>query len=120
MTDFGYGTGGLTTVRDPLAADAVAAVQASDNDSSNTVIAYTAGGLVERVTLPSAAAGPAHSYNYDTGQTTVQLVGVTGPAEPAAYYRLATYDAAGRSRINYDATEVRVSEPPGTRSMTDP
>lgn len=114
VTDFGYDATGLVRVRDPLAADAVAAGKATNDDTSRTLIHYT-GALVDSVTLPQPGTNPAlrpgHTYEYPAeGQTKVHVAGLTGTNEPNGYNRLVTYDAAGRSLQEYDATGVKVTD----------
>jgi RHS repeat-associated protein len=110
VTDFGYdAVGRLTKVRDPLQADAVAAAQATNDDTSRTLISYTGtdrwNSKVSGVQLarPSAAvtARPEHTYTYLTSQTEVDVTGLT---QPSGFGRKVAFDAAGRLLTDWDAT----------------
>ena len=108
VTDFGYTTGLLTAIRDPLAADMVAAHTRADDSKVNTLIAYDGSNRVSSVTLPKAqgtdldAVRPAHTYTYpSTSETKVNVAGLS-PA--SGYVRDVTYDIAGRTLTDTDAT----------------
>ena len=110
LTDFSYGSNGLVrAVRDPLAADWVATDPATrDNDTTRTVVGYdmAASPRATGVTAPAPLPGetqPAHTYTYGTGQTTVDVAGVSNHA------RVVTYDAALRPLQTTDAAGVTTS-----------
>jgi RHS repeat-associated protein len=101
ITDFTYDSSGrLASIRDPLAADAVAA-GAVPGMTVTTNIAYDTPALPGRVasiTQPQPQAGqarPAHSYFYGAGETDVTVAGVTGA-------RRTTFDTAGRETADAD------------------
>ena len=69
VTDFAYNGGRLTTVRDPLLADALRLGLAGvpNDDTTRTVVAYDSAARVASVTLPAPASGaarPGHTYQY--------------------------------------------------------
>ena len=112
VTDFAYAGGRLIKMRDPLAADAVAATSTTgvpDDDTSRTLIDYDAGGRVASVALPVPNAGtvpaaprPAHSYEY--ASLTETRVHVAGLGESAGFARKVTMDGEGRLLTDTDAT----------------
>lgn len=93
VTDFAYTGNQLIKVRDPLAADAVAAGVRTDDATVTTEISYdTASGQVTEVKLPAATAGATRlvrTYAYSSGSTTIDLPGI-------ANNRVVQFDAAGR------------------------
>jgi RHS repeat-associated protein len=103
VTDFGYNAaGGLEAIRDPLAADAVAAGVRTNDNSTRTLIAYDASTpprvqSIERAAPTAAALRPKHTYAYGTGSTTVTVAGISGTA------RTVTYDATLRATSDADA-----------------
>lgn len=112
LTDFAYAGGVLTKIRDTLAADAVAAGKAVDDDTTRTVIDYDASGRARAVTQPAPAAGqprPAHTYTYTTStdaNITTQL-DVAGLTEPSGYGRKITWvpDYSDRNPTKYTLTD---------------
>ncbi len=133
VTDFAYdGSSRLVKVRDPLAADAVAAGVRADNDTTRTVLAYS-GSSPASVTQPEPTAGaarPAHSYGWGGGMTDVAVAGLTTVG--VTYSRRVTFDTAGRkltdtdgtaktTTLTYDGVSDRVTsstDPAGLRSTT--
>ncbi len=107
VTDFAYSGGLLTKVRDPLAADAVAAGMRANDDTTRTVIAYDLG-QVSRVTSPEPTPGalrPAHWYSHPDALST--LVHVDGVDEGAyGFARMVRFDVGGRVWTDDDATGV--------------
>ncbi|MDQ3573423.1 MAG: PA14 domain-containing protein [Actinomycetota bacterium] len=104
VTDFAYQDGRLTAVRDPLAADAVAAGRRPDDATTRTEVAYDTAGKVSSITLPAPNAGaprPAHFYTYGPGSTDVHVAGLS---EPNGYARRVAFDAAARQTADTDAT----------------
>lgn len=96
ITDFAYAGGRLTKIRDSLAADAIAAAQRTDDDTTRMLIAYDAQGRVSSVELPAPTAGalrPKHTYVYGSGQTDVDVAGFAGVA---GYDRRVVFDALRR------------------------
>ena len=78
VTDLAYTAGRLSTVRDPLAADAVAAGVRADDDTTRTLITYDSAGRASTVTLPAPVAGaarPASTYTYPAGGARVVRAG---------------------------------------------
>ena len=86
--DFAYDPAGrLVEVRDPLAADAVAAGVRGDDASTRWRIDYDDAGRVSHVTSPEPTPGSAplvRSYHYGQGATTVYAHGADGPQQAAA------------------------------------
>lgn len=114
LTDFAYDTAGrLSTVRDPLAMDAISYGVRADDATASTVLTYATGanaGKVASVTLPAPTAGaarPAHSYDYswiggyDVYRTDVH---VAGSAEPNGWARRVDSDIRYRPVSSTDAT----------------
>lgn len=105
VTDFAYSAGRLSKVRDPLAADAVAAGVAPDDDTTRTLITYDTAGRAASVTLAAPKTGvarPARSYRYTTaGETQIDVAGL---APAAGYASKVTFDGAGRTLTGTDAT----------------
>ncbi len=101
--DLSYDTQGrLTSVRDALAFDAIAAGQRPDctspaSTTCSTVIAYNSAGKVATVTQPAptnGAARPARTYSYPTSDTaTVQITGFTPASGHASWVK---WDGQGR------------------------
>lgn len=103
IVDFAYSGGRVTQVRDPLAADAVAAGIRVDDATTRTVIAYDGAGRVSSVTLPEPTAGaarPTHTFAYNTGQTIVSSPHQSAPG----VLHTVTFDATGRVLTDTDAT----------------
>ena len=133
VTDFAYDAAGrLTKMRDPLAADLVAAGVRADDDTTRTVVAYDGSGRASGVTLPAPLAGdlrPAGTFGYVSGtQTDVHTAGLS---EPNGYARRVTFDGAGRmlterdtagllTSYSYDNEDklLSVVEPTGLKSTT--
>ncbi|KAA0234883.1 MAG: DNRLRE domain-containing protein, partial [Actinobacteria bacterium] len=92
VTDFTYdGAGLLAGVRDPLAADAVAAGVRADDGTTFWEVAYDTGGRAVSITGPEPAPGearPVTSYSYATAYTDVHVAGL---AEPNGFTRRAAY-----------------------------
>lgn len=107
VTQFTYQGGLLRSARTPLAADAVAAGQAADAETANTVIDYDTSHRAVAVTLPQptpGAARPQRSYAYATGsantaETTIKVAGLN----PAGFFRKVGF-SAGRPVSDTDAT----------------
>jgi large repetitive protein len=125
VTDFGYNASGLLNrVRDPLAADWVAADPAArDNDDANTAVTYStrSSDLLTSfidfwtgqrtgpatVTLPAPSPGlerPGRSYDFTRPRET--LMRSHGVDSPAGYDRAVTFDDARRALTDTDATGV--------------
>jgi len=107
ITDFAYDSGGrLASIRDPLAADEVAAQQRADNATVRTSISYDGSGRASTVTLPDldttdAVGQPAHSYTYTSASET--RMAAAGAAPAVGYARRVLFDSAGRVIDDYDA-----------------
>jgi RHS repeat-associated protein len=105
VTDFAYDANGrITTIRSPLAADAVAAGVAADDATSRTAVTYDADGRVDTITAPAPAAlaaRSAHTYRYGAGETQIDVAGL---AQPAGFARKVTYDGTRRTLTDTDAT----------------
>ncbi len=96
LTDLAYSSARLTKMRDALAADAIAASQRTDDDTTRTLISYDTSGRVSSVELPepiAAAARPKHTFTYGSGQTDIDIAGMSGSA---GYDRRVTFDPSGR------------------------
>jgi RHS repeat-associated protein len=97
-TDYGYDTyGRITSTRDTLANDAIAASQRADNATATTQVTYDAIGRVASITLPAATTGATrmqHTYEYLVGDTRVH---VTSATEPNGFSHKITYDAGYRT-----------------------
>lgn len=125
-TQFGYdSTGRMSSVRDPLAYDALLAGRTTAADSITT-IGYDAGGLsgprVNRVTLPKprnaagvTQAAPERTYAYPTafgpgvtGETQVRVAGLA-PAPPNGWARRVTFNDQLQALTDTDAAGVMTS-----------
>jgi RHS repeat-associated protein len=115
MSDYGYLTedpanptscpGCLSTLRDSLANDAVAAGVRSQDGTEQTVITYDSLGKVSSITMPAATAGATregHSYGYFPVNTPYTLVHVANATEPNGYTRKVLYDSTYRTTDDYD------------------
>lgn len=133
-TDFAYdGSGRLSKVRDPLAADAIAAGVRVDNDSTRWLIAYDgATWKGTGVTAPEPTAGaarPGHTYSgIGSGVTNTAVAGV---APSSGYSSQVSYDSEGTvtetrgadglaTTPTYDEFDrvVAVNGPDGSKSTT--
>ena len=107
VTDFAYTGGKLVTVRDPLAADAVAAGVRSNDDTTRTLIAYDGSGRAMSVTLAKPLATtpnnerPKHTYAYTS--TTLTRVDRDVAGTPQVD-RTVTFDESARLTRDTDAT----------------
>ena len=130
LTDFAYNSNGqLTTVRDPLAADAVTAGVRTDS-AVVTTVGYDTSNRVASVTQPAPTAGaaqPEHTYSYNPGSTTnTTQIQYAGLSPSIGYARQVTFDAVGRTLTDTDATgatTTTVWDPQGRNlpvSVTDP
>ncbi len=112
ITDFGYDSAGrLIRLRDPLAADFVAAGLRANDDTTRTLITYNLSGQVSSVRLPVADAGstirPQHNYTYtlntvDSGGAAE--VDIAGLPQPNGYNRRVQTNAAGQTITDTDTT----------------
>jgi len=104
VTDFAYdGSGRIVKVRDPLAADAVAAGVRPDTDATRWLIAYDGKGRVSSVTSPEPQPGEAcevRSYTYTS--STLTEVSVAGLSSVTGKARQVTFDDRGRTTIETD------------------
>ena len=108
ITDMGYDAQSrLTSVRDPLGSDQVAAGTAAADTTSATVIAYDATtGNVSGLTAPKAQAADTtritHTYQYvSVAETRVHIAGFTEPGT-APWARKVTFDLNGRLTADTD------------------
>lgn len=112
-TDYGYDptTGLLTSVRDSLANEAVAAGKRADDDSVTTQITYDLLARAKAVSMPAANAGDSrltHRYDYFIDPNPAdQLLGQTathlqGAPEPKGYTRQISYDETFRTLTDSD------------------
>ena len=107
-TDFGYQLGRLTWVRDARVVDAIAAGVAPDDDTTRTLIGYTAS-KASSVTLatPSSGGRPKHSYDYASAtETRVNVDPNNATTEPNGFFRRVTFDGSGRILTDADATDT--------------
>lgn len=115
VTDFAYdASGGLSSVRDPLAADKVATDPSLYDSATNapktrTAILY-AGGKVASVEMPVANIGaateaprPRHSYRY-VGAAETQVDAAGFAVTPPPFVRRVRFDAGGRVTSDTDAS----------------
>jgi RHS repeat-associated protein len=98
ITDLGNDSHGrLTSVRDPLANDAVATATRVDNEELLSQIAYDQIGRVSAVKAPAAEASgwrQEHTIGYGFGNTKRHAVGAP---EPKGYSQYIEYDGLGRT-----------------------
>lgn len=109
ITDYGYDTlGRITTVRDSVANDAIAAGVRLDNNEAKTEISYDDIGRVVNVKQPAATAGAfrtEHTINYLAGNgsyfgaTEQHMVGAT---EPNGFTHRVEYDNLFRTTKDTD------------------
>lgn len=133
ITDFGYGLGVITQIRDPLGADLVAAGSVPDNTSRTTLLYFSSLSFdsVPRVASAQSpaplrgAAQPRHfyTYTYDTltkmslaglsgNQRTVTLDGqgrVASDADGAGNTTRYAWDSSDRLRFTVDASGLKTS-----------
>lgn len=111
ITDYGYDTlGRISSVRDSVANDAIAAGTRADDAAANTAITYDDIGRINSVTQPAATAGAArtqHTITYLPG--TGSYYGATeqhvvGLSEPSGYSRRIEYDNLFRTVKDIDNT----------------
>ncbi len=110
-TDFFYTGGKMTSIRSPLANDALRAGVAGDvSGKARTVIAYVAG-KVDSVALPVPNSGagvelarPGHRYGYSTTGATVTVDGLSGTNRSVAF------DALGRTTSQTQRTGATTAE----------
>jgi RHS repeat-associated protein len=115
VTDFAYNNGNLTSVRSPLANDAIAAEAWDDSTIADTEIHYDGNGRVDRVRQPQPREAsedmtaeeadleterPQAEFAYAADHTDVSYsTDQTGPSsteQPNGYARRVSHDAAGR------------------------
>jgi len=107
VTDFAYTGGKLVAVRDPLAADAVAAGVRTNDDTTRTLITYDGTGRAASVTLAKPLATtpgnerPKHTYNYTSATVTGVDRDVAGTPQVD---RTVTFDESARLTRDTDAT----------------
>lgn len=106
VTDFAYDESGrITTLRDALAADVVAAGGRPDDSSTRTEVSYDASGRVAGVKLPVPLAGearPERAYTYvSSTQTDVKAAGLVQP-NVLDLARSVTFDSSGRLLADRD------------------
>jgi RHS repeat-associated protein len=109
ITDYGYDTlGRITSIRDSVANDAIAAGVRADDVTANTTLAYDDIGRISSVTQPAATAGAArtqHTLAYLPGTSiyygaTEQHV--VGASEPNGYSHRVEYDNLFRTVKDID------------------
>ncbi|MGB4768246.1 MAG: PA14 domain-containing protein [Candidatus Saccharimonas sp.] len=105
VTDYAYDAlGRITTVRDSVAADAIAAGIRIANDSTTTQLSYDTLGRINSVVAPSAtttSARLAHTLHYAPNQTDLHI---SGASEPNGYSKRVQYDALLRTTAETDLT----------------
>lgn len=131
VTDFGYTDGRLDRVRDPLAADAIAAGVRDDTDETRTLISYDGVGRIASIEGPAptpGAARPRHTYDYGEGTSSVDVAGFGGLDSQRE--RVVTFDADGRvtgetdpasgtTSYEWDGWDLlSVTDPAGRKSTT--
>lgn len=110
INDYGYDTDGrIVSVRDGLAADAIAAAVRTDDANATTQITYDAVGRVASITAPAATAGATravHTYEYLVGSTQKHI---TNAPEPNGFSRRVEYDATYRTTKSTDVANLAVT-----------
>jgi RHS repeat-associated protein len=109
VTDFGYDASGrLTSLRDPLTMDAIAAGVVPNDNTTRYEVDYGTDGRASGMRPPAANTyRPTTHVNYGgSGQTTVN---VDGRQEPNGFTRKVTWDGAGRQLTEVDATNITTS-----------
>lgn len=103
LTDFKYDTNSnITTIRDPLATDAVATGQRADDATVNSELVYDVLGRIQSVKQPAATAGAnraEHTFEYYVGINGNGSAKrhITGATEPNGYQQYMEYDALQRT-----------------------
>nr|WP_239063305.1 PA14 domain-containing protein [Streptomyces sp. SID13031] len=114
ITDYGYlpdnGTnscpGCLSSMRDSLANDAIAAGLRTQNTDEKTDIVYDALGRTTSITMPAATASAtrqAHTYDYQIGSTKTHVANAT---EPNGFSRMVAYDSTFRTTADTDIANL--------------
>jgi RHS repeat-associated protein len=105
VTDLGYDAGGrLTTLRDGITMDAIAAGVVANDSTTRFEVTYDTAGKVAELRPPVANGyRPTTHVTYGIGQT---MVNVDGRQEPHGFTRKVTWDSAGRMLTSVDATNV--------------
>ena len=107
--DLAYNSDGLLkSVRDPLAADVVAAALRTDDATVRTEINYDSEDRVDTVTQPAPSVNadrPQRTYTYGTGQTEVDVAGFNPPEPPTGtgFAERVRYDSRNRITERTDA-----------------
>jgi YD repeat-containing protein len=111
ITDYAYDQfGRITTVRDSLAADVVAAGVRPNDDSVTTQLSYDSIGRVINVIAPSGAAGGKrieHTFDYKSSATEMHIVGAS---EPNGFSKRVEYDSLWRTVKETDLTGKSASQ----------
>jgi RHS repeat-associated protein len=106
-TDYGYDTyGRITSTRDTLANDAIAASQRANDATATTQMAYDNIGRVASITLPAATTSATrmqHTYEYLVGDSRVHTTSMT---EPNGFSKKVTYDAGYRTLTSTDIANL--------------
>ena len=115
VTDFGYDANGrLTSLRDPITMDAIAATVVANDSTTRYEATYGTDGRVSELRPPVANGyRPTTHVAYGTSQTTIN---VDGRQEPNGFTRKVTWDAAGRLLTDIDATNITNATNVWTRS----
>ncbi len=105
VTDYAYDAyGRITTVRDSLAADTIAAGVRTADDTVTTQLFYDSLGRITSVKAPAAKPGGTrleHTLAYSPGKTDMHI---TGASEPNGYSKRVQYDALLRTTSETDLT----------------
>ena len=105
ITDYAYDNiGRITTIRDNVAADAIAANVRANDATVTTELSYDSLGRITSVKAPSATASAARltqTLSYSPSQTDMHI---TGAAEPNGYSKRVQYDSLLRTTNETDLT----------------
>lgn len=113
ITDYGYDSyGRITSLRDSLANDAIAAGVRAQDATVLTEVTYDALGRASSVSMPAATASAprqAHSYEYFTPNGTAlaySKLHVANATEPNGFSRKVTYDSTFRTIDDTDIANL--------------
>ena len=109
FTDYQYASGMLSTVRDNLANDVIAAGLRTQDTDEKTTISYDPLGRANNVSLPAATAGAtriAHTYDFQAPNSSATLMHVANATEPNGFTRKVAYDGTYRTTSDIDIANL--------------